>query len=255
MTPDAPGFYHPGRSGVCARAEDGTWDVRGGASAGARGGGLTGPAVAFELNLDAVAEPKRRRRRRRICRRSSRCGATSRSWWIRTVTADAVLRAARGAERNPIAGSRCSTFTKATSCRRARIARDRSGVPAARADADRCGNRQCRSEGCRGGGASDRRRAAVGGVLDPDVPSIDPVLYQPNVPTTVQREKAGGIVPTGRPEPDHHAGSHLRPYSSGAPHQRSHSHLGPKTENRRGWAPPANQKEVRGAHHPSSCRL
>ena len=43
-------------------------------------------------------------RLRRTCRRSSRSAATSPSWWIRAVTADAVLRAARGADRTLIAG-------------------------------------------------------------------------------------------------------------------------------------------------------
>ena len=105
VTPDAPGFYHPGHSGVVRQGPKtvlGTFgEVHPRVLAAV---GLTGPVVALELNLDAVAEPKRRPGRRRICHRSSRCGATSRFWLIRRSPADAVLRAARGAERNLIAG-------------------------------------------------------------------------------------------------------------------------------------------------------
>jgi phenylalanyl-tRNA synthetase beta chain len=95
-----PGFYHPGRSGVVRQGPKtivGTFgelhprlllDL-----------GMTGPALAFELELDAVPEPKRRRR-----------GAAELSpfqpvrrdfaFLIDTdVAADAVLRAARGADR------------------------------------------------------------------------------------------------------------------------------------------------------------
>ena len=80
---------------------------------------LAGPVVAFELDLDAVGEPKRRRKAPpRTCRRSSRSAATSPSWWTADVTADAVLRAARGADRDAdrrrVAVRRLS---RATSCR------------------------------------------------------------------------------------------------------------------------------------------
>ncbi len=83
VTLDAPGFTipllrHPVRQGpktisVCS----------GIASAWCWRRSMSGLAVAFELNPDAVAEPKRRRRSASICRRSSRCGVTSRSWWTR----------------------------------------------------------------------------------------------------------------------------------------------------------------------------
>ena len=65
---------------------------------------LTGPVAAFHLNLDAVAEPKRRRKAApdlapfQPIRRDFAFLADS------DVTADAVIRAARGAERNLIAG-------------------------------------------------------------------------------------------------------------------------------------------------------
>jgi phenylalanyl-tRNA synthetase beta chain len=105
VTPDAPGHYHPGRSGV----------VRQGPKVALGSFGelhprllaaldLPGPACAFEVNLDAVAEPKRRRKSTpdlpafQPLRRDFAFVVDS------TVPADSVLRAARGAERTLIAG-------------------------------------------------------------------------------------------------------------------------------------------------------
>ncbi|MSP03541.1 MAG: phenylalanine--tRNA ligase subunit beta [Acetobacteraceae bacterium] len=105
VTPDAPGFYHPGRSGSVRQGPKtllgsfGELHPRILASLG-----LTGPAVAFELNLDAIAEPKRRRKGApdlpafQPLRRDFAFLVDS------GVTADAVLRAARGADRTLIAG-------------------------------------------------------------------------------------------------------------------------------------------------------
>jgi phenylalanyl-tRNA synthetase beta chain len=65
---------------------------------------LTGPVAAFQLDLDAIAEPKRRRKAApdlapfQPIRRDFAFLADS------DVTADAVTRAARGADRNLIAG-------------------------------------------------------------------------------------------------------------------------------------------------------
>jgi phenylalanyl-tRNA synthetase beta chain len=65
---------------------------------------LPGPAVAFEVRLDAVAEPKRRRRAPpdlpalQPLRRDFAFVVSA------AVTAEAVLRAARGAERTLITG-------------------------------------------------------------------------------------------------------------------------------------------------------
>jgi phenylalanyl-tRNA synthetase beta chain len=105
VTPDAPDFYHPGRSGL---VRQGPKTVLG--SFGAlhprvlAALDITGPVVAFELNLDAVGEPKRRRRGApdlaafQPVRRDF-------AFLVDTgVSADAVLRAARGAERGLIAG-------------------------------------------------------------------------------------------------------------------------------------------------------
>ena len=105
LTQDAPAFYHPGRS---ATVRQGPKTVLG--SFGElhprvlKALDLIGPVVAFHLNLDAVAEPKRRRKAApdlapfQPIRRDFAFLADS------DVTADAVIRAARGAERNLIAG-------------------------------------------------------------------------------------------------------------------------------------------------------
>jgi phenylalanyl-tRNA synthetase beta chain len=105
VTPDAPGFYHPGRSGTVRQGPKtvlgsfGELHPRVLAAAG-----FTGATVAFELNLDAIAEPKRRRKPPpdlpafQPVRRDFAFLVDSH------VTADAVLRAARGAERNLITG-------------------------------------------------------------------------------------------------------------------------------------------------------
>ena len=105
LTQDAPGFYHPGRS---ATVRQGPKNII------ARFGelhprvlsdlGLPGPMVAFELDLDAVSDPKRRRKAApdlsafQPLRRDF-------AFLVDTgVAADAVLRAAKGAERTLIAG-------------------------------------------------------------------------------------------------------------------------------------------------------
>ena len=105
LTQDAPDFYHPGRSGS---VRQGPKNVIG------RFGelhprviadlGLPGPMVAFELDLDAIADPKRRRKTApdlstfQPLRRDFAFLADT------GIAADAVLRAAKGAERSLIAG-------------------------------------------------------------------------------------------------------------------------------------------------------
>jgi phenylalanyl-tRNA synthetase beta chain len=105
VTPDAPAFYHPGRSGTVRQGPKtvlgsfGELHPRVLATIG-----LGGPAVAFEFNLDAVAEPKRRRKSApdlpafQPLRRDFAFLVDS------GVAADTVLRAARGADRHLIAG-------------------------------------------------------------------------------------------------------------------------------------------------------
>ncbi len=105
VTADAPGHYHPGRSGK----------VRQGPKVAlARFGelhprllsalDLSGPACAFEIDLDAIGDAKRRRKSSpdlpafQPLRRDFAFLVDS------AVPAEAVLRAARGAERTLIAG-------------------------------------------------------------------------------------------------------------------------------------------------------
>ena len=105
VTPDAPGCYHPGRSGTVRQGPKtilGTFgEIHPRVAAQV---GLSGPAAAFELNLDAIAEPKRRRKAApdlaafQPVRRDFAFLVDSK------VAADAVARAARGAERTLIAG-------------------------------------------------------------------------------------------------------------------------------------------------------
>jgi phenylalanyl-tRNA synthetase beta chain len=105
-TADAPEFYHPGRSGVVRQgpklvlARFGELHPRVLASLD-----LAGPAVAFEIFLDAIPEPKRRKRQPadmppfQPLRRDF-------AFLVPTdVGAEAVLRAARGAEGALIAGT------------------------------------------------------------------------------------------------------------------------------------------------------
>lgn len=103
-TIDAPGFYHPGRSGILRQgpktilASFGELHPRVLAELG-----LLGPVTAFEIYLDAIADPKRRRKGPpdlpafQPLRRDF-------AFVVDAATpAEALLRAARGAERTLIA--------------------------------------------------------------------------------------------------------------------------------------------------------
>jgi phenylalanyl-tRNA synthetase beta chain len=105
VTADAPGFYHPGRSGVVRQGPKtvlGTFGALHPAVLAAID--LAGPVSAFELFLDAIPDPKRRRHPApelpafQPVRRDFAFLADA------AVTAEAVLRAARGADRTLIAG-------------------------------------------------------------------------------------------------------------------------------------------------------
>ena len=105
VTADAPGCYHPGRAGVVRQgpktvlANFGELHPRVLAALD-----LAGPVVAFEVFLDAIPDPKRRKKAApdlpafQPVRRDFAFVVDA------TVTAEAVLRAARGAERPLIAG-------------------------------------------------------------------------------------------------------------------------------------------------------
>ncbi|HUB49167.1 MAG TPA: phenylalanine--tRNA ligase subunit beta, partial [Acetobacteraceae bacterium] len=105
VAPDAPGFYHPGRSGVVRQGPKtvlgsfGELHPRVLASLD-----MTGPVAAFTVNLDAVPEPKRRRRAAPDLPLFQPVRRDFAFLVDMAVSADAVLRAARGAERTLIAG-------------------------------------------------------------------------------------------------------------------------------------------------------
>jgi len=105
LTPDAPGFYHPGRS---ATVRQGPKTVLG--SFGElhprvlAALDLVGPVVAFELDLDAVGDPKRRRKATPDLPAFQPVQRDFAFLVDATVPADAVIRAARGADRALIAG-------------------------------------------------------------------------------------------------------------------------------------------------------
>ncbi len=104
VTTDAPGFYHPGRSGTVRQGPKLVLATFGELHPAVMGAlGLTGTAAAFELFLDRVPEPKRRRR---TAPDLSPLQPVRRDFAFvvdAAVPADAVLRAARGAERTLIA--------------------------------------------------------------------------------------------------------------------------------------------------------
>jgi len=104
-TPDAPGFFHPGRSGVLRQ---------GSKTALVQFGelhphltallGFSGPVAAMQVFLDAIAEPKRRRRAAPDLPQFQPVRRDFAFVMGEEVAAEAVLRAARGAERTLIAG-------------------------------------------------------------------------------------------------------------------------------------------------------
>ena len=105
LTQDAPGFYHPGRSAT----------VRQGPKVALGHFGelhprvltaldLAGPVVAFEIDLDAVGEPKRRRKSPPDLPAFQPVRRDFAFLVDAAITADGVLRAARGAERALITG-------------------------------------------------------------------------------------------------------------------------------------------------------
>jgi len=103
-TADAPGHYHPGRSGVVRQgpktvlARFGEIHPRVLAALG-----LPGPAAGFEVFLDAVAEPKRRKRGAADLPPFQPVRRDFAFLVDEGVAAEAVLRAARGADRQLVA--------------------------------------------------------------------------------------------------------------------------------------------------------
>jgi phenylalanyl-tRNA synthetase beta chain len=104
VTDDVPAFLHPGRSGVVRQGPKTVLGCFGEIHPRLLASlDLPGPMVAFELNLDAVTDPKRRRKAApdlpafQPIRRDFAFLVDS------TVSADSVIRSARGAERALIA--------------------------------------------------------------------------------------------------------------------------------------------------------
>lgn len=105
LTTDAPAFFHPGRSAVVRQGPKNVLGAFGELHPRLIAElDLPGPMVAFTLNLDAIAEPKRRRKSApdlapfQPLRRDFAFLADA------AVAADALLRAARGADRALITG-------------------------------------------------------------------------------------------------------------------------------------------------------
>jgi phenylalanyl-tRNA synthetase beta chain len=105
VTADAPACYHPGQSGVVRQGPKLALATFGALHPAVLAAlDLAGPAVGFVLNLDAVAEPKRRRR---AAAELPSLQPVRRDFAFvvdASVAAEAVLRAARGAERTLITG-------------------------------------------------------------------------------------------------------------------------------------------------------
>ncbi|HWX47658.1 MAG TPA: phenylalanine--tRNA ligase subunit beta [Roseomonas sp.] len=103
VTTDAPGFYHPGRSGVVRQGPKTVLATFGEIHPRLREElGLPGAAVGFEVFLDAVAEPKKRKKGAPDLPAFQPLKRDFAFLVDEAVPAEALLRAARGAERNLI---------------------------------------------------------------------------------------------------------------------------------------------------------
>jgi phenylalanyl-tRNA synthetase beta chain len=104
VTADAPGFYHPGRSGVVRHGPKLTLATFGEVHPRVLAAiGLDGPAAAFEVFLDAVPEPKRRRRGAPDLPAFQPVQRDFAFLVDADVPAETLLRAARGADRTLVA--------------------------------------------------------------------------------------------------------------------------------------------------------
>jgi phenylalanyl-tRNA synthetase beta chain len=104
VTAEAPGFYHPGRSGVVRQGPKTVLATFGEVHPGVLAAlDLAGPAVAFEVFLDAVPEPRRRKRGAPDLPPFQPVRRDFAFLVDEGVPAEAVLRAARAADRQLIA--------------------------------------------------------------------------------------------------------------------------------------------------------
>lgn len=105
ITTDAPKFYHPGRSGVVRQGPKNVLAHFGELHPGVLNAlDIPGPAVAFEIFLDAIPEPKRRKKSAPDLPAFQPLRRDFAFLVDAAVAADTVLRAARGAERTLITG-------------------------------------------------------------------------------------------------------------------------------------------------------
>ncbi len=105
VTTDAPGFYHPGRSGCVRQGPKLVLATFGELHPAVLAAlDLPAPAAAFEVRLDAIAEPKRRKKAAPDIPAFQPLRRDFAFVVAESVAADAVLRAARGAERALITG-------------------------------------------------------------------------------------------------------------------------------------------------------
>ncbi|MDO9502954.1 phenylalanine--tRNA ligase subunit beta [Falsiroseomonas sp.] len=104
LTTDAPGFYHPGRSGVLRQGPKTVLATFGELSpALIAAHDMAGPVVAFEVFLDAIAEPKRRKKGLPDLPAFQPLRRDFAFIVDATVPAEQLLRAARGAEKTLVA--------------------------------------------------------------------------------------------------------------------------------------------------------
>ncbi len=105
LTQDAPGFYHPGRSATVRQGPKTVLGTFGELHPRVLAAlDLAGPVVAFELDLDAIGDPKRRRKAPPDLPPFQPVRRDFAFLVDAAVTADALLRAARGSDRTLIAG-------------------------------------------------------------------------------------------------------------------------------------------------------
>ena len=107
VTTYAPGWYHPGQSGVIRQGPKLVLGTFGALHPSVVAGvDLVGPAIAFEVFLDRIPEPKRRKRSAPDLPHLQAVRRDFAFLVAQTVPADSVLRAARGADRALIAEAR-----------------------------------------------------------------------------------------------------------------------------------------------------
>jgi phenylalanyl-tRNA synthetase beta chain len=100
VTADAPGFYHPGRSGVVRQGPKTVLGTFGELHPQIRAAlDIQGPAVAFEVFLDAVAEPKKRKKGAPDLPQFQPLRRDFAFLVDEAVGAEALLRAAKGADK------------------------------------------------------------------------------------------------------------------------------------------------------------